>query len=67
MNDPQRLALGVLGTAAGFTLSHAATLAALVASLATAVFMGLSALEKWEARKTRRAQSPELQPPPASP
>lgn len=57
MNDPQRLALGVIGTAAGFTLSHAATLAAVLASLATFVFMALSAVEKWEAMKARRAEA----------
>ncbi len=54
VNDPQRLFFGLLGTAAGFTLSHAASIAAIIASIATAVFMTLSALEKIEARRQRR-------------
>ena len=58
MNDPQRLILGVAGVAAGFSLVHAATIAATLASLATFAFMGLSALEKWEARKARRNTPP---------
>ncbi len=54
MNDPQRLLLALVGVFAGFTLSHAATIAAILASVATAIFMSLSALEKWEARKARK-------------
>ncbi len=55
MNDSPRFLVGVLGTAAGFSLAHAATLAAFAASAATAVFMALSAYEKWQAIKAKRA------------
>ena len=58
MNDPQRLVVGVIGTAASWTLSHAATIAALMASAATAVFMTLSAVEKWRALRAARSSPP---------
>lgn len=41
--------VGVLGVTAGITLNHAAAFAALLASIATAAFMGLSAWEKFRA------------------
>lgn len=55
LTDLQRSALGLSGSVIGFTLVDASILAALLASLATAVFMTFSALEKWEARRARLA------------
>jgi hypothetical protein len=46
MNDAQRIALGVLGTASAWTLDQFAKLAAILASLATAAFMVASLVEK---------------------
>jgi hypothetical protein len=65
VNDPQRLLIAAAGIFAGLTLAHVATFAAILASAATFVFMSLSALEKWETRKARRAAPPA--PPPAVP
>ena len=54
MTDNPRSIIGLLGTlAAWLTVENGAVIAALVASLCTAAFMGLSALEKWESRKAR--------------
>lgn len=60
MNDFPRLGLGILGTATGITLAHVAQGAAIAASLATAVFMALSILEKVEARRVRRREAAQL-------
>lgn len=53
MNDVQRLALGIVGTATGFTLDHFAKLAGLLASLATAAFMLASLVEKLRALRRK--------------
>lgn len=45
-NDHQRIICGVLGTAASLTLESVAVVASILAGLATAAFMSLSALEK---------------------
>lgn len=60
MNDLHRQSLGLLGTAASWlSVELGAKLAALVASLATAAFMTISAVEKWEARRARlQAEKP---------
>jgi hypothetical protein len=55
MNDPQRIVVGVSGIVAGISLAHVATLAAVAASVATAVFMGLSAWEKWQTIRANRS------------
>lgn len=46
MNDATRLSIGILGTATGWGLDAYAKTAAIVASLATALFMAASFLEK---------------------
>jgi hypothetical protein len=68
VNDAPRIYLGVLASVASWvTLEKGAVLAALCASLATAVFMTLSAVEKWRALRAARAvQAAPTPPPPAA-
>ena len=56
MNTADRLLLGTAGAVGSWiTLEKGAVLAALLASLCTAAFMGLSAVEKWRALRAARA------------
>ncbi|MDD2764182.1 MAG: hypothetical protein PHE83_09445 [Opitutaceae bacterium] len=51
MNDGHRIAAGIFGTAVGWTISNTSEAASILASLATAAFMGVSIWLKLRKRK----------------